>query len=402
MKGEDFMSVTSNLDKGKTNLIIKHPFFATLLLTSRLSVDNRIPTAATNGDYIRYNEKWMGSLSANEVLFTLAHEVLHIAFEHCDPSMRSKDRRLWNMATDFVINQILTEDSVGQAPKGCLLDAALYEAGKGTAEGVYRILEQEKADGKDRMGEALDDLIAGEVAGQEGENGQPLTPEEVGQRKADIKARIAQAAAAARMAGSMSKNMERLVGEVTKPKVDWKYVLRRYMSERVKTEYTFAKPRKRYIGQDLYLPSMSNGDGIGEVAIAIDCSGSICEDILRVFISEICGICEDVQPSKLHILSFDSEVLKHTSIDRSELVGAAASGSETQRRIREVIAGGGGTAFSPIWSFLDAQSINPVACVVLTDLCCSDFGIAPAYPVLWTTTDMDRAPFGEIVKISKA
>ena len=58
---------------------------------------------------------------------------------------------------------------------------------------------------------------------------------------------------------------------------------------------------------------------------------------------------------------------------------------------------GGGTAFSPIFRFMQDKDIDPVACVVLTDLCCDDFGDEPAYPVLWVSNMKGDAPWGEIV-----
>ena len=63
--------------------------------------------------------------------------------------------------------------------------------------------------------------------------------------------------------------------------------------------------------------------------------------------------------------------------------------------------GGGGTACSPIFKYVDEQVIDPVACVVLTDLCCDDFGDAPQYPVLWVSTEKvrEQVPFGETVEM---
>jgi predicted metal-dependent peptidase len=64
-----------------------------------------------------------------------------------------------------------------------------------------------------------------------------------------------------------------------------------------------------------------------------------------------------------------------------------------------VSPGTGGTAFSPIFQFLEDNDINPVATVVLTDLCCDDFGPAPSYPTLWVSNYADKAPWGEVVKM---
>ena len=52
-----------------------------------------------------------------------------------------------------------------------------------------------------------------------------------------------------------------------------------------------------------------------------------------------------------------------------------------------------------MFEYMQANDINPVACVFLTDLCCNDFGTEPDCPVLWVTTMRGDAPFGEVVKM---
>jgi len=59
--------------------------------------------------------------------------------------------------------------------------------------------------------------------------------------------------------------------------------------------------------------------------------------------------------------------------------------------------GGGGTAFSPVFEYIEEHGIEPIAIVFLTDLCCDDFGNEPNCPVLWVSTDEGTAPFGEVV-----
>jgi predicted metal-dependent peptidase len=95
---------------------------------------------------------------------------------------------------------------------------------------------------------------------------------------------------------------------------------------------------------------------------------------------------EDGNPTALHVVYFDSEVSHYEYFGRDDEVHIEAHG-------------GGGTAFSPIFKYLDNNGINPVACIVLTDLCCNDFGDMPDYPVLWVSNHSDKAPWGEVVKM---
>ena len=126
---------------------------------------------------------------------------------------------------------------------------------------------------------------------------------------------------------------------------------------------------------------------LGEIVVAVDCSGSIGEHELNIFAAEIRGITEDTKPVALHVVYFDSEVCHHDTF-----------GPDDQLHVEP--HGGGGTAFSPIFEFVESKGIDPACAVVLTDLCCNDFGPAPHYPVLWVSTDPGTAPWGEIIHMN--
>ena len=145
----------------------------------------------------------------------------------------------------------------------------------------------------------------------------------------------------------------------------------------------WARPNRRFLSQGLYLPSVS-GESLGEIAFAVDCSGSIGEDEINQFASEITTVWQDQRPTKVHVIYFDSEVSHYDEFEQED---------------EPVVKphGGGGTAFSPVFRYMADKGIEPVACIFLTDLCCNDFGDAPDYPVLWVSTHDDKAPFGEVV-----
>src|SRR5690554_333538 len=102
----------------RLRLILKFPFYGFLM--TRLPVvkteSEHITTMATDGRKIYYNESFVDSLSDDEILFVLAHEILHNILDHF---VRSEDRdpNYWNMATDYAINGWLEADKVGVMPK---------------------------------------------------------------------------------------------------------------------------------------------------------------------------------------------------------------------------------------------------------------------------------------------
>ena len=359
------------LAKARTALVLEHPFIGNVALNLPYVPDYTIKTAATNGKNIRYNPHFMDSLNDEERKFVVAHECLHPMLEH---TFRRGERnhRVWNQAADYVINKLLDDEKIGKMPQGGLLDNNIHNAGNGTTEGIYNILPQPDDDGNNGHGDPLDDCNDG------GD-----TPADKAQQEAEWKVRVAQAAQAAKMMGKMSAGLERLVGEILKPKVDWRDVLRKFLEKCKSDQRTWSKFNRRFLAQGIYLPSVS-GESLGEIAFAVDCSGSITQEVIDQFAAEILSAKEDGNPTKIHVVYFDSEVSHYESYGRDDDLDIKPHG-------------GGGTAFSPVFEYFAEHDINPVACVFLTDLCCSDFGDQPDYPVLWVSTDEGTAPFGEVV-----
>ncbi len=372
------MEIEKRLSKAKTSLVLEHPFIGNIALNMPFEVTTEVPTAATNGKMVKFNPDFCEKLSDEELKFLVAHECMHPMLEH--PFRRGeRDIRRWNKAGDYVINQLLVDENMGKMPEGGLYDNDVWQQGNGTTDGIYKVLPAEE-DGEGGVGS---------VGGQ----GDPLdecldadgSPAEQEQNAAEWKVKVAQAAQAAKMMGKMSAGVERFVGTVLQPKVDWREVLQRFVEKCKDDTRSWARPNRRFLSQGMYLPSTS-GEAMGELVVAVDCSGSIGDDEINQFASEVLTIKEDSNPSAIHVVYFDNEVSHYDKFTRDDEVHITPHG-------------GGGTAFSPVFEYLEKHNIEPVACVFLTDLYCSDFGNEPAYPTLWVTTDSNStdAPFGEVV-----
>jgi predicted metal-dependent peptidase len=372
----DMKKLTTKLAKAKTALILEHPFVGTIALSMPFEFDESIKTAATNGKRIKFNPEFVDSLTDEEVKFLVAHECFHPMLEH---NFRRGDRqhKKWNVAADYVINKLLTDESIGRMPKVGLLDPNIYNAGHGTSEGIYNILPDMPDDGSGPgdPGNALDDCEDGDGS-----------PAEQQQQQAEWKVKVAQAAQAAKMMGKMSANMQRLVDEVLQPKVDWREVMQKFLVKARTDQRSFSRFNRRFIAQGLYLPSVS-GEQMGEVCFAVDCSGSIDQKTVNQFAAEIKRVKEDLMPERIHVLYFDSEVSHVESYEQHDDLDIKPHG-------------GGGTDFAPVFEKIIKLGINPVAVVFLTDLCCNSFGDQPDAPVLWVTTDPGKAPFGEVVEMN--
>lgn len=367
------------LAKAKANLILEKPFYATLACNLPWVRDDSIPTMATDGKHVYWSGPFVDQMSLDECKFVVCHELLHCVFLHMH-RLGSRDTYNWNVATDIVINDMLIKEGVGVMPKMGLNNPQLAAAGKYLAEEVYNLLPPPPP--KNKQGGA-------------GGNGQPGpldqlkaptgTQAEQTQAANDMKVMVAQAAQAAKMQGKLSAGLERLVGELLRPKVNWKDVLRNFLTVRAKVERSYARPNRRYLDQDMFLPSL-RGEQMGDILVAVDCSGSIGQRELDEFATEITAIHQDLRPGKLHVIYFDSKIAHAEEYSADDTLNIRPHG-------------GGGTAFSPIFKYATDNDLDPVACVVLTDLYCSDFGNVPDYPVLWCTNGATEAPFGSVVKM---
>ena len=132
--------MSTNIDSIKRKLLIKYPTFGSVIANLEFQASKDIATAGTDGKVLLYNPKFLGDLSEKQQIFIFAHEVCHVAFEHIFRS-EGKDKRLWNIATDSVINALLKQDGLPIVEGGVDIPEAInYDA-----EEMYnKLLEEEK------------------------------------------------------------------------------------------------------------------------------------------------------------------------------------------------------------------------------------------------------------------
>jgi predicted metal-dependent peptidase len=386
------------VSKARSTLIRNSPFFATLALNMDVHITNGVPTAATDYTNMYFSPDFVKKLSDPELVFLVCHEVMHPMFHH-GRRVGHRNKVLWNIAADAVINQHIVDDAelggknIARMPEGGVLLPEIFKQADGLTEEVYRLLEEkaEKQGGgggngsKGRGGSGSGDNIPDEAPWDDLLDDENMTQAEQSAQEQEMNLRVAQAAQAAKMAGKLSAGLARLVGEILEPKVNWKDVLRNFVFKARTDERSYRRFNRRFVSEGLLMPGIS-GEQMGEMLIAVDCSGSIGPKELNEFAAEIRAIHEDAGPVKMHIVYFDSSVCHYDQFERQDTVTVAPHG-------------GGGTAFSPVFRFAEKNDIQPVCCVFLTDLYCDDFGPQPDYPVLWVTNGTDKAPWGQVIKM---
>jgi predicted metal-dependent peptidase len=347
-------------------LLMWHSFFGNLATRLKLvNADEWLATAATDGRNFYYNSRFINMLQTREVEFLFGHEVLHLVYDHLD---RRDDRNpeIWNVACDYAVNADLRNHKVGQfiTTVPCLYESK-YE--KKSANEIYDDLMQNVQ--KISMDDLIDQLLDDHMDGDDGDDGDgdkegngkrpgKMSAEEREQLRQEIKENVIAAAKAAKGAGhGTPEAVNRLIQDITEPKMPWRELIQTVLTSTIKTDYTFMRPSRRGWHLDAVLPSQNPGEEI-DITVAIDTSGSIGNTELKVFLSEIQGIMDSFSGYRIHVFCFDTRV--HNPADYS---------SENLDSIAEYVpGGGGGTDFDCIFDYLKREAIEPNRLIVFTDM----------------------------------
>ncbi|MBR1679123.1 MAG: hypothetical protein IJ704_00570, partial [Bacilli bacterium] len=128
-----------NVESIKRRLLVKYPFFGSVVANSNFIAEPAVGTTGTDGKNIYYNPDFIGSITDDQQTFSFAHEICHIAFDHIFRS-EGKDKDLWNIATDSVVNAFLKQDGLPIVEGGVDIPQAInYDA-----EEMYKKLLEEK------------------------------------------------------------------------------------------------------------------------------------------------------------------------------------------------------------------------------------------------------------------
>ena len=102
------MDAQMKVSRAITRLVVKHPFFGSLALSLKVRPEETIPTMCTDGKSILWSPSFVDGMDQEETVGVMAHEVLHVTFKHM-LRRGERDPELWNIATDFAINDILVD-----------------------------------------------------------------------------------------------------------------------------------------------------------------------------------------------------------------------------------------------------------------------------------------------------
>ena len=437
-----------------TELLRKQPFFGSLVLRLPLRPDPSRETLATDGHEIRYSLRWVAETEAHLIETAMARVVMACALKH-HTRRGERDPERWQMASQLVTHALIRDAgftlppdaeawddlSVEQAYDRLPAPEADDSADDGDASSGAAAQSSPDGDDDD-TGEPSDSAGDGNPQDQDGDGGDPdegggdgqsrdgngqgddgasdAPPShdpsgtgevmdagtragdhtESGETAVDVAAEeqawdeaMHQALNIARAEGKVPGRVEETVKGAHASALDWRTLLRRYMTDAAKSDYSWSLPNRRFIDSGLYLPSIRS-EGMETIAVIVDTSGSLPAATLAEFWAELREVAAEIRPESVVVLQVDAAVQDAAEYAPDDLPDEIT------------LKGRGGTDFRPGFEWLDEQGIQPAVCLYFTDMECSSYPEAePGFPTVWVNwshppEDWNREPWGERIDIA--
>lgn len=376
------MEQSKEFQNARIKLLVGQEIFFTDILY-RLKLEKHNPLmlggersiAATDGLRLMYDEELFGKLTLLEATFVLAHEIMHVVLMH---STRRGDRDplLWNMAADYVINNLLLKQNGMVMPKEGLYDPAFD---KMSTEEVYDILKKdsEKGESSGRIKKGL-----GVFTDLQDYNGDKPIPEYERELKQAISTALAKTA---KQAGSISGTLKRVADMILVDKLPWYTLLQDYLMSKERTENSWSRLNNRvFINSGVICPVKHNKT-LRRVALGIDCSGSMTDKQLSSISAHVSDLLKLCRPKQTSIIYFDARVLKVTELEHRNY------------DVKLESIGGGGTYFEPVFEEVHNNFPDTDLLLMFTDMY-ADFPNPPSVPCIWVTSSKHvDPPFGTAI-----
>jgi len=407
-------AVKNRLTKARTQLILDKPFLGNLVLRLPLvAADSWCKTSATDAKSFYYNPEFIDSLNNHQIKFILIHEALHCALTHF-ARRGNRTKHKWDLACDFAINPLLVKE--GFHPP---IDVPIFRQYEGMiAEEIYPMIDdnldqepmdqhlyddQANDDSKSSDGGMREDDLQkeqeqqstpesksndGNKVGMSQLAQQPpaLQPDEVDKLATQWQKNLASSAQLAQQAGKLDGEFAKLIDFFLQPQVSWQSLLAQYMSTFARDDFSYARPSRR--AGDAIMPSLRSHQL--DITVAIDTSGSISQEEIDEFVSEVDAIKANLRAS-ITLLACDDKLSEHSPW-RFE------AWNELQFPVS--LGGGKGTNFIPVFDYVAKQDTPSDVLIYFTDAKGKFPEFEPDYPVLWLIKGKERVPWGSRIQLN--
>lgn len=378
--------VLSDVYKSVKNLMISRPFYGSFLGGVNKKITKEIPTAAVTIDYTKnilllVNPDFWNKLNSKQKEWLLEHEILHLCFNHLTFHKNFINKELFNVAADMEINQYL-ESGVMESicepinvDKYTDVDGNPFPLKSGTK--TYYTLLKEKADKDEKelkryLSEAHFHTWPSDMSDAEINIAKSIIESHISNTYKNV---------GSSSRGYLPSSLVSIIDEIInrKPIVNWKHELRQFANSKYSEQIKFTRRResKRYEGG----PALKHKRK-SSILVAIDTSGSVSNDELIEFLTEIDHI--NKTGNVISIVCFDASV-KEPYLYKGD------------KKLK--ITGRGGTDFEPVIEYYDEHNKIYDSCIIFTD------GFAPVpraskKSLTWVITRNCNENFpGKIIKM---
>jgi predicted metal-dependent peptidase len=378
--------------------IMKHPDFcvwAGLIFVGKWTITDH-PTAAVkrNGD-TQYGRAFVDSISCGvgvdaQLNFLVLHEKGHVALMHTTRAqpLFKKNYRCAAIAIDQVVNNLIVDTD----PTGAFAHMPVYADGQHAGQPIGCLDRRFK-------GMALKEVFDILVAEQGSDDGNNDTFDDHEFEEGDdpqqtqaIEIEVGDALrSGAYMASKLGgKQARALVGELNEPQVKWEEQMAEFVMDVCQGEgnATWRKPLRRFIGEDIYMPS-SVDEMLGDIVYALDVSASISDGAMHACLTEGVELCRAVRPSLFRLLYWDVGVVRE-EIYTPDLYDQIVALTRP--------AGGGGTDVRPVAQYVNSLK-DVQCCVIATDGDLYGGWGEWEVPTLWAITTKKVAPVGKTIHL---
>jgi len=400
--------------RGKIKLGKNHPFYAMLLLHMKINEvkaeELRQPTmgVSQSGDLF-YCKEFVDSLTEAELKGVLIHETLHLALSHM-ARIGSRQHDIWNVAGDIIINNTLVQSGFA-LPKEVIIpqndEVTIHQLGltikdisKDTSEGIYDKIYSKAPTMKIKMfGDKTDKngvpSFDNHIYNKKGDKNKKGKKKEGSGQIADEKEwekRLIEAAVYAKMRGKLPAHIETIIENLVNNKVDWKRLLQKYITNEIFSDFTWSRPSRRSISTGIYMPAHKKENVT--IAVAIDTSGSISQEELTSFVSEIVHIVKSTNNLKAFIIQCDAQVREELEVKNGDI----------PKILNMKIKGRGGTDHKPVFEAMRKDKRDVRVLINFTDGFTS-FPEKNNFPfeTIWVLTKEsckdENIPFGKIIRM---
>ncbi len=380
------MFLDEKISQAKAKLLVEYPYFGSVASKLELILNNDIESFKSDGSKLEYNSDFFNEIELSEMEFVLANGAMHASLLH-DNRKNNRSGWLWQLATDYAINDMLVENGLDRPYQAHYSQrfSGLY------AEEIYAELKDDIL--RDELEYEADDLE--DVQNNESEQTQQRDNEKIFHDET-LQEQLFEEFAKSVLEAELQKDelpqsIERFFEIDIKGQIDWRDELKVAIERFHKDDYTLLPPSKKFLYMGLYLPSCVSETF--RLVIAIDSSGSIDDALLRSFLSEIDFLMLSVQNYEIDLLVCDEKIHTHKVFYKGENLESFFDQAQ--------IKGGAGTDFRVVFEFVNTRLSDTKLLLYFTDL----EGIfpqdVPNYSVKWLSEKEGVIPFGELLVLQE-